>query len=276
MGFPIHASAMSSASPSPLKKPSSSISKKTHYDVLQILPTAKAEEIKAAYRSLIIHSHPDKLPSVSKNDRDQNHVQISEGLSSIDFDDDDEESDCKGENDNNETETDESTLINREMPESTIANANEKEISTQDTTTFHQIQAAYHCLRDPNKRCQYDESISRKEEREEWKWRGALQVNLSEMECDWCCVVDEDNSDSEGSVDQAIDATDGDTPPLQKVFFQNCRCGDTFQVVQEELLESLGDANIGCGDKNDVFTNRVWQCESCSLTIQIHVDIDID
>ncbi|KAL7543082.1 hypothetical protein ACHAXR_012407 [Thalassiosira sp. AJA248-18] len=130
------------------------------------------------------------------------------------------------------------------------------------------MQAAYQCLRDPAKRRKYDEVLRRNEEREEWKWKGSLEVNLSEMECDLCCVVDEDNSDEED------DAT-GDEDTLEKVFFHPCRCGDTFQIVQEELQESISKTGTPW-DKNAMFTDRVWQCESCSLTIRINVDIDID
>ena len=75
--------------------------------------------------------------------------------------------------------------------------------------------------------------------------------------------MDEENPDS-----------DEDTK-LQKVFFHPCRCGDTFQVFLEELMESFDDAK-NVSDMNILFSNRVWQCESCSLTIQIEIDIKID
>mmetsp|Transcript_16062 Transcript_16062/g.29042 ORF Transcript_16062/g.29042 Transcript_16062/m.29042 type:complete len:273 (-) Transcript_16062:90-908(-) len=255
-------------------------SNETHYEVLQISPAATQEEIKIAYRSLVVGCHPDKLPPIRKNESNHNHAyeetQISVGMSAIDIDDEDDES----ENDNNKPGTDKSASITIDSAQPTaVPNAEEKETTSIQQTKFHQIQAAYHCLRDTDKRRQYDESISRKEERLGWKLRGALQVNLSEMECDWCCVVDEENSDDDDGADQSIsgdDGSDAGTSPLQKVFFHPCRCGDTFQVFQEELLESVSNANICSLDKIDVLTHRVWQCESCSLTIQIHVDIDID
>mmetsp|Transcript_17445 Transcript_17445/g.36810 ORF Transcript_17445/g.36810 Transcript_17445/m.36810 type:complete len:260 (+) Transcript_17445:187-966(+) len=252
---------------------------RSHYDILQISQTATAEEIKAAYRSLIIRIHPDKSHVASKDTKDQLHVRTSENLHSIDIDDDDDVVYESTSDNNIETETTKSEPINKQMNENEplIANENEEESSTKDTTTFHRIQAAYHCLRDPNKRRQYDESISRKEERKEWKWKGAQQVALSEMEYDWCCVVDEENSDIEDDgAGQTTVSTDDDTPPLQKVFFHPCRCGDTFQIFYEELLESIGNSNNDPIDKNDTLTNRIWQCESCSLSIRIHTDIDID
>lgn len=93
------------------------------------------------------------------------------------------------------------------------------------------------------------------------------------MECDWCCVVDEESSDDDHEED-ITSVADGDMP-LQKAFFYPCRCGDTFQVIQEELLESIDDTKSDPIDKDNIFTNRVWRCESCSLMIRIHIDICI-
>lgn len=264
-----HAIAMYAAGTMPSS--SSAATERTHYDVLQISQTATSEEIKAAYRSLIIGCHPDKMPSILKNNWDHadackgKEFLISERLSAIDIDD---EGETNHESDNHHDKEGDISVeceVNQSMP-------NSEEEESQHTTAFHQIQTAYFCLRDSNKRRQYDESISRKEARNKWKWKGALEVNLSEMDCDWCCVIDEDNSDDE---EEHIDDTDGDMP-LQKVFFHPCRCGDMFQVVQEELLESINDTTSDSIVKIDTFTNRVWQCESCSLTIRIHVDVDID
>ena len=226
-------------------------SKQTHYDVLQISHSATPDEIKAAYRSLVIGYHPDKQQSSSivKNNENCIDTQIlSKGLSAIDFDDDAEGNGEISACNNDNTETEKSALIACEIGD----------MPTQNSTIFHQLQAAYHCLRDPDKRRQYDESISRQEERDEWKRKGAVEVNLSEMECDVCCVVDEDNSDDEE--EGQADAKD-EGSPLQKVYFYPCRCGDTFQIMQEEVLQSIGNS-------------RVWQCDSCSLTIRINIDID--
>jgi len=76
---------------------------------------------------------------------------------------------------------------------------------------------------------------------------------------------DEEDSDDNSNT--------GDEEGLQTVFFHPCRCGDTFQVFQEEVVTSIGDAKEST---DGLFTNRVWQCESCSLTIRIHVDIDLN
>ncbi len=239
--------------------------RQTHYDVLQIAHTATIDQIKAAYRSLIIGCHPDKLTSFHSNDRHKQHasyaITVSETLSGIDLDDAREVTSdeiIKSDTSRNYP----SQLQLNEVNGAKLPRA-EYKLSDENAKTFHEIQAAYHCLRDPDKRREYDETMSRTEEREEWNRKGASTVKLSDMECDWCCVVDEENPDS-----------DEDTK-LQKVFFHPCRCGDTFQVFLEELMESFDDAK-NVSDMNILFSNRVWQCESCSLTIQIEIDIKID
>jgi hypothetical protein len=241
--------------------------RQTHYDVLQISHTATMDEIKAAYRALIIECHPDKLSSVHNNyEHKQHHVHasnvkaISETLSGIDIDIDDAKEETPDEiinDDKRDTVRNHASTLS-EVNVATLPREDDK-LSKDDATIFHQLQVAYHCLRDPDKRRQYDETIRRTEERVEWIWKGASTVKLSDMECDWCCVVDEENGD-----------TDEDTA-LQKVFFYPCRCGDTFQVLLEELLESVHEPK----NVTDAYTNRVWQCESCSLTIRVKIDIDV-
>lgn len=247
----------------------SSCIQRTHYDVLRIPQTATPEEIKTAYRSLIISCHPDKVPLVPKNDKDgkssKEDLYISEGLSAIDIDDEDEMCDDK-----DTTRTMQSTPKSDEIVQPIVPTNtnNEEEALTTNTTTFHQLQTAYQCLRDESKRRQYDETIRRNAERKEWKRKGALEVNLSEMECDWCCVIDEGDSDDEDSDEDA---------PLKKVYFHQCRCGDAFQILREELLESVLNGNTDVTPIiNGVSSERVWQCESCSLKICINIDIKID
>ena len=243
-------------------------SKQTHYDVLQISNKATANQIKAAYHSFILRCHPDKLPSIPKNvDRAVGERKSSESLSAIDMDQEDEVSD-ENTRDSSNKSVGISSSIAAEMNFPTSPCTDEG-ASTQTTTIFHHIQAAYNCLRDPEKRRQYDESMSRNEEREERIWKASSSVNLSEMECDWCCVVDEGDSENESN---DMGAADGDAA-LHKVYFYPCRCGDTFQVVEEELLETID--NVKRWDKHGIFTSRVWQCESCSLSIRIHIDINI-
>jgi len=255
----------------------SASSKQTHYDILKIKQSATQEEIKFAYRSLIINCHPDKQ-TANNTDKEEENITCEEvidslGLSAIDIDEDTtEDTNDNSQIDDTQSNKNKQTSIPSSKTES-ISNTKEEE--REETKLFHNIQAAYNCLRDPMKRRQYDEHISRNEEKELWRLKGAIEVNLSDMECDWCCVVDEDDdNDSDNTDDErnrggsiTHDINDDD---LQKVFFHPCRCGDTFQIVREELLESIDNTK----SREDIvlLTNRVWQCDSCCLTIQIHVD----
>ena len=234
------------SSPTPPSQASPLAVKRTYYDTLNVSTTATAEEIKKAYRTLVVHCHPDKLVNSSDlnctNASNETPLLISKRLSDIDLDDDEEDYD-------NNDESNVDNVGQTKTIEPSRSTKTEEEISK--AKAFHEIHTAYECLRDPCKRAQYDQSQMRDEERKEWKKKGATEVNLSDLESDMCCVVNEDDESDRGSNDQ-----------LQRVYFYPCRCGDTFEIFQEELLESTS-------------SERVWQCESCSLGIRIHLDVDI-
>lgn len=231
--------------------PSQDLAKRTHYDILNVRTTATPVEIKKAYRSLVVRFHPDKISPSSSSSCDFNDAKatskssFSKGLAAIDLDDDDDDFEsnvsCVGRE----------QTITRTIEQSSITNTEEE--TSKAAKAFHEIHTAYECLRDSKKRAQYDQSLSRDEERKEWKKKGATEVNLSDLESDMCCVVNEDDDETSGS---------GSDDQLQRVYFYYCRCGDTFEIFQEELLEST-------------FSERVWQCESCSLGIRIILDVDI-
>lgn len=259
--------------------------KQSYYEVLKVPSTATSEEIKSAYRSLVVRCHPDKL--LPTNDADDKEVgnaasvnTVEYELASIDIDDDDESDDSSPYATRDDCTKEHSAQRDSSSPDEAIPQISQEEAIVDATTpspskphsiSFHQIQTAYNILRDPSKRRQYDDSLDRNKEREGWKWKGAFEVKLSEMESDMCCVVDdEDESNDECNKDD--NKTDEEESiKLQKVFFHPCRCGDTFQIVHEELLESL-DTESSCKDEVGGLTNRVWQCESCSLAIRINVD----
>lgn len=238
---------------SSLASSSQGVAKRTHYEVLHVSTTATPDEIKKAYRALVVRCHPDKLaPSSSSCDFNDTKAssdfsfKISKGLADIDLDDDDEDDD--------EINVDcvhKEQLTTKEQELS--SHTKTKEEITKAAQAFHEIHTAYECLRDPKKRIQYDQSLSRDQERKEWKKKGATEVNLSDLESDMCCVVNEDYDESGSS---------GSHDELQRVYFYDCRCGDTFEIFEEELLEPTS-------------SERVWQCESCSLGIRIVVDVDI-
>ena len=240
--------ALFSMTSSPPASSSQALANRTHYDTLTVSTTATPDEIKKAYRSLVVQCHPDKLtPSSSSCDfndakaSSESSLMISKSLAAIDLDDDDDDDSYDAEE---QTKTIEQSSSTSTQPE---------EETSKAAKAFHAIHTAYECLRDPNKRIQYDQSLSRDEERKEWKKKGATEVNLSDLESDMCCVVHEDDDESGGS---------GSDDQLQRVYFYNCRCGDTFEIFEEELLESTS-------------SERVWQCESCSLGIRIVFDVDI-
>ncbi len=237
---------------SSLASSSQGAAQRTHYDILRVSTTATPDEIKKAYRALVVKCHPDKLaPSSSSCDFNDTKAsrdysfKISKGLSGIDLDDDEDEDeidvDC----------IDKELLATKEQDLSSHTKTQEE--ITKTAQAFHEIHTAYKCLRDPKNRIQYDQILSRDEERKEWKKKGATEVNLSDLESDMCCVVNEDDDESGRS---------GSHDELQRVYFYDCRCGDTFEIFEEELLEPTS-------------CERVWHCESCSLGIRIVVDVDI-
>ena len=264
---------------------------RTHYDVLQVSITATTDQIKAAYHTLVLRCHPDKLlQSIPRTNVVKQTVfeetKISDAMSGIDIDNEDVDAAC-AEICTHEREL-HSTVSNELVNFSTSAHIDEDETSThrdwypriESTTNFHHIQAAYDCLRDTDRRHQYDETLRRSKEEEERKWKSSTLVNLSEMECDMCVVDDDDEKiDNENNNKPNVEhgshtiiynsslgspCTEfGDNNKLQKVYFHPCRCGDTFEIVEDELLAF------------DTVSNHVWQCESCSLTIRIQIDCAI-
>jgi DnaJ-domain-containing protein 1 len=217
----------------------------SHYDILHVSPTATNEEIKRAYRSLVVHCHPDKA-SVCNDVSVTSH--IAQEVSLIDIDDD-----TAGSNHNEHLincieQLNKESKKQEEQPLHTPEFTNETADENDTATTFHQIQAAYSILRNPIKRQNYDASLQRMREKETWDTLGALEVNLGEMEREECSILyDESKKEM-----------------IQTVYFHECRCGHTFEIVEDELIVDEQYVN-----------NRVWQCESCSLAIKIIVDVDI-
>jgi len=126
----------------------------------------------------------------------------------------------------------------------------EQEQDEQQTgNAFRQIQLAWECLRDEEKRLEYDDSLRRIRERDNVTLNKAKTVKLSEMEWE-DCLVEDDHDDGEGEKSEAVD--DGS----QKLYSYACRCSDVFEILEEELLEEP----------------RIWACQSCSLTINVIID----
>mmetsp|Transcript_11501 Transcript_11501/g.33889 ORF Transcript_11501/g.33889 Transcript_11501/m.33889 type:complete len:190 (-) Transcript_11501:264-833(-) len=124
------------------------------------------------------------------------------------------------------------------------------------SASFLKVQEAWECLRDSSRKREYDESLARRRERVDLKAQKAVEVRLSQLEWEICDVESDDFEASQ---------TSGIGVPLstQKVFFSNCRCGDCFELLEEEL--------INCGKEQD----HVWECQTCSLAVRFIVDISL-
>jgi DnaJ-class molecular chaperone len=115
---------------------------------------------------------------------------------------------------------------------------------------FLKIQAAWKCLGDESKRNNYDDSLKRIRERTSGAIIKAQIVQLSEMSCELCEVEDEDfygKNDDNGF----------NRKTKQNVYMYDCRCGDKFEILEEEI------------ESDEVCDENIFECQSCSLSIKI-------
>jgi len=113
---------------------------------------------------------------------------------------------------------------------------------------FREIQMAWECLRDPSKRISYDESLRRKREKRSGRFDEAQLVKLSEMAREICDVeIIQDDKQDEPILQQ------------QNLYTYVCRCGDKFEILDEDLLTTNGKAGV-------------WECQSCTLAIKVCID----
>ncbi|GFH57296.1 hypothetical protein CTEN210_13772 [Chaetoceros tenuissimus] len=122
-------------------------------------------------------------------------------------------------------------------------------------TAFRKIQLAWECLRDEQKRQEYDDTLRRERERDNVALNNAVHVKLSEMECEICEIEDEEDGES-------IQSQDEEQVESQKLYSYTCRCGDLFEILEEELE-----------DNDNMSNNGIWECNSCGLSIFIVKDI---
>jgi diphthamide biosynthesis protein 4 len=161
------------------------MTEQTHYEILRVKENATLEEIKAAYRKMVLILHPDKKATITSKDS----VSIS----------------------------------------SNAARADEKE--------FTHIQLAWECLRDEGMRSKYDDDLQRKRQKRSLMYNKATLVHLHEMH--------REEVDCENDIGHI---------ETQYMFSYKCRCGDTFEIFEDEI----------CKDSQTVF-----ECKSCTLAITI-------
>lgn len=103
---------------------------------------------------------------------------------------------------------------------------------------FNRIQQAWDCLRNEDLRHQYDDEIQRKREKQNLNNVRATIVQLHEMKCE-----------------EADCETESGCLVTQNVYSYSCRCGDSFELFEDELPISGGSV--------------ILECNSCALSIRI-------
>lgn len=190
----------------------------SHYEILSISENASLSQIKAAHRRKALIYHPDKqAPQRSINDGKV----LADRPSSDDAE------------------------ISSQTP-TKYRNDGEKD----NALKFEEVQLAWECLRDPEKRQMYDDSLMRKRERETAIVNKATCINLSEMECEFCDVELEEEDYNLG------DSTEVKSK-AQNIYSYSCRCGDRIEILEEELNEMSQEDPV------------ILDCSSCSLIIQV-------
>lgn len=169
------------------------MTEQTHYQILGVKENATQEEIKSAYRKMILILHPDKK------------------------------------------------VIHEEDK---LSGTSSNTIRT-DEKEFTRIQLAWECLRDQRMRYKYDDDLQRKREKQNQIYIKATPVHLNEMHRE---EVDCEND--LGCIE------------IQNVFSYKCRCGDTFEIFEDEISKD---------------SHSVFECQSCTLAIKIcHDDSNLE
>ena len=136
--------------------------------------------------------------------------------------------------------------------------------SNEAAAAFRNIQLAWECLRDQQERLKYDDSLRRIREKDNEAVINAQIVKLSDMNCEICDIEVEDDM---GLLDQNNEIDNhGNNSMEHKLYSVPCRCGDMFEILEEELQEhdTAPTANI---------RELLWDCRSCGLSIKVDNDI---
>eukprot|EP00956_Cyclotella_meneghiniana_P011327 scaffold15934_cov52-Cyclotella_meneghiniana.AAC.15 len=218
----------------------------SHYETLGISSTATAEEIKRAYRRLVLQHHPDKLKDGDTSslfaDGAQTVLETTEA-SIIGYD----------------TANNDPRLDNNDTRRASQSNNNISKDNNSNngvTTSFHQIQTAYTTLRNPTTRHQYDTALERISHTSNLQYTAASLVYTSEMDMEKCIITVSDEEECE------VETT---------MYCYECRCGYVFEILHEELLPTLDDTSDD-DDNHEEKEGKVWNCGGCSLMIRVVVD----
>jgi len=235
----------------------------THYQILGVDEHANLPTIKAAHRSLALKYHPDKQrPNPASSSSSLPPPPSSSSSSS---------SDAVTTSSNNQSASKSASVaIRNNDPRGTAA-------TIVGEITYLKVQAAWECLRDQDTRRLYDDSLGRVRERRDGSIGKAKVVPLSEMTCEYYDVEvedddDDDDDDDDGGGDTIVEGgTDGQAG-RQKVYTIACRCGDLFEVLDEDVQSLIRRVENNCDEGESSEWDGMCECQSCSLTILVSVD----
>jgi DnaJ domain len=212
-----------------------------YYAVLHVPSSATYEEIKNAYRKAARIYHPDKQ-LIQK----QNRQNVATNDSSNDY--------------NNESGR-------RQLQH------HDDEILEDNTTSFRLIQEAWECLRDTNRRKQYDNDVYFAIQAKASRITNAIIIYPSDcIEQEYCSGISSD--------DDSHPCT-GSNSNNEVFLLYTCRCGYIINTSELACMDSCNDddddtSNID-GDSNELQTSKIHiQCAGCSLRYILFVDDDVD
>eukprot|EP00978_Attheya_sp_CCMP212_P000873 scaffold1889_cov33-Attheya_sp.AAC.1 len=138
----------------------------------------------------------------------------------------------------------------------------EHDVLLDVATEFQWVQMAWTCLRDETRRRVYDQELRHQHQKVTSRLQMASSVTLSEMSCELVSIEHDDDNDDNNDTPQ-----DGE---LQNCYTYSCRCGDSFEVFQDELPEFVSSNN------DQKMPSILLECQSCSLAVQVTVDIPLE
>jgi len=244
------------------------LSSLNYYDLLNVSPAASYEEIKVSYRNLVLQYHPDKKKQQQQLEEEaEERPQQYSSLNDLDDDENDNETMV------NET-TNEINSVSSPSSQQQQTKEEEEELEILQQK-FNSIQLAWETLRNTKNRQKYDDDLHSQQYQQLHKMKYDAKIQLSQMNCELCHVVGSDEDDIDEQEEEK-----NDTEQLQKVYTYSCRCGDEFEIVEEDIITMNGQPpsndngpkmRKGEGGNNEC----LFQCQSCSLSLLVELDLVI-